>query len=387
MFQEFQIKNIEDYITEDTRLVIDADGICYMPASIIDEMYIEVLHKSSSNVKEFKNITEFKGRTKAVSDDSWLGSLNVSRIAKGQQPFSLEDFEVTPKIREKMKIDIATNAIDNHISMICEKLKVPVERTILLLGGKENFRLDLPLPIQYKSDRNRDLTPTRLKQVRQYLIDNYNVEITEGIESDDKLEIYGFKGYLDYLKSGKFSYIVGSNDKDARATPSLLFDWSREDGEFKQEYPWLIPDSSKSVGAGEFNKGKGKYLGFINYCYQLLAGDTSDTYAPHKHLPRLPKEQQMGETKFFKLLMSCKDPKELLQCVVDTYVMWFPEGTQYVDWKGDEQNLNTLEWLELQWQCVYMKRTLKDTLTIKMLFDKFGVDYSKVLVKKEKQDE
>jgi len=139
LFPEFQIKNIEDYITQNTKLVIDADGICYMPASIIDEMYIEVLHKSSGNVKEFKNITEFKGRTKAVSDDSWLGSLNVSRIAKGQQPFLLEDFEVTPKIREKMKIDIATNAIDNHISMICEKLKVPVERTILLLGGKENL--------------------------------------------------------------------------------------------------------------------------------------------------------------------------------------------------------------------------------------------------------
>ena len=155
-----------------------------------------MLHKSSGNVKEFKNITEFKGRTKAVSDDSWLGSLNVSRIAKGQQPFSLEDFEVTPKIREKMKIDIATNAIDNHISMICEKLKVPIERTILLIGGKENFRLDLPLPIQYKSDRNRDLTPTRLKQVRQYLIDNYMLRLQKGSSQTINLKFMDSKVIL-----------------------------------------------------------------------------------------------------------------------------------------------------------------------------------------------
>ncbi len=387
MFPDFQIKNIEDYITKNTKLIVDADGIAYMPASIIDEMYIDVVHKSSGNIKEFKNITEFKGRTKTVSDDSWLGSLNVSRIAKGQQPFELDEFEVIHKIREKMKLEIATNAIDNHIARICEKLKVPVENTILLLGGSENFRLDLPLPIQYKSDRNRDLTPTRLKQVRQYIIDNYNVEIVDLMESDDALEVYGFKGYLDYLKTGKFSYIVGSNDKDARATPSLLFDWSREEGRFKQEYSWLIPDSSKSIGTGEFNKGKGKYIGFINYCYQLLAGDTSDSYTPHRHLPRLPKEQQMGETKFFKSLMACKAPKELLQCVVDIYIMWFPEGTEYTDWKGNQQKLSTLEWLELMWQCVYMKRTKNDNLTIQMLFDKFGVDYSKTLTKKETNNE
>lgn len=383
MFPDFQIKNIEDYITKDTKLVIDADGICYMPASIIDEMYIDVIHKSSGNIKEFKNITEFKGRTKHVSDDSWLGSLNVSRVAKGQKPFALDEFEVIPKIREKMKLEIATNAIDNHIKMISEKLKVPQENMILLLGGKTNFRLDLPLPIQYKSDRNRDLTPTRLKQARQHILNNYKVETVESLESDDVLEIYGFKGYLDYLKTGKFSYIVASNDKDARATPSLLFDWSRNDGIFKEEYPWLIPDASKSIGTGEFNKGKGKYLGFINYCYQMIAGDTADSYAPHRHLPRLPKEQQMGETKFYKGLMACDSPKKLLQFVVDTYLMWFPDGTEYVDWQGNEQKLSTLEWLELQWQCVYMKRSKKDNLTIKMLLDKFDVDYSQT-VKKEK---
>ena len=77
----------------------------------------------------------------------------------------------------------------------------------------------------------------------------------------------------------------------------------------------------------------------------------------------------------------------MLQGVADTYVMLFPAGTQYVDCKGDEQNLSTLEWLELQWQCVYMKRTLNDALTAKMLFDKFGVDYSKTLIKKEKRSE
>ena len=96
MFEEIQKKDISDLITKDTILVIDADGLAYIPSTIVQETYITVTHTKSKRTMDFKNLTEFKGRGKGknISPDSWLGSTNTKRAVMNQSLFDLEDFTI-----------------------------------------------------------------------------------------------------------------------------------------------------------------------------------------------------------------------------------------------------------------------------------------------------
>lgn len=85
------------------------------------------------------------------------------------------------------------------------------------MGGKGNFRDDLPLFGKYK-DRANSFRPECLKEIRDLLTTLYKVEYSVNCEADDLISTYQYLGY-----KTKKRIIVCTEDKDARQTPGLLF--------------------------------------------------------------------------------------------------------------------------------------------------------------------
>jgi hypothetical protein len=185
--------------------------------------------------------------------------------------------------------------------------------------------------------------------------------------------MYGFKGYMDYLKTGKFTYAISSYDKDARQTPSLLLDYTCENKVFSYPNPWLILSANKNVGEIDLIKGKAKAIGLKSYIYQMLAGDDSDHYDP-RMVKGKKRSDGFGDTSIWEELNPLNTPKELFEHVINKYYEWYPDGVKFTAWNGVEVSESTLWWLEQMHQCVYMKRTVDDQLTFKTLVNKFGVN-------------
>lgn len=375
MFEEIEIRDLSKYIDENTKLICDCDGIAFKNSSMIDELFIEVVHKSSGRTMDFENVTAFKGNVRTagkIGSGSWLHSTNLKREVNGQRQFALDEFDIIQKTKQKLGLNIATKNVDSHIEMLKEV--TGIADSIMLLGSGNCFRHGILLPTRYKESRLDKPRPSQLINVRQHIIENHITKhIRDGInEADDILEMYAWKGYCDYLKTGKFSYLVSSFDKDATGTPSLLLNWDKEGSNLKYPYPWLIPDTSKDIGKIDIIKGTCKAYGFLQIIYQMLAGDNSDGYNP-RMVKGLDKKDNFGDESIYKLLSPLKTPQELIEFTVSKYKEWYPEGLHYVAWNGTEINQDIYWWLEQMFACVYMKRSTNDKTTFKMLMDKFGI--------------
>lgn len=375
LFKNLQIPDISHLIDSDTTLILDADGIALKPATIIEERYIEAVFKSTGTAREFKNITEFKGKTKGdkVSENSWLGAQNLKRRVKDKEEFKLDDFEIIQKQRPKLSFEVCTRNIDAHITAVQERLGI--EKVICLLGSGENHRHQLAMPEQYKANRLKQLRPLKLAEAREHITDFYDSQVITGLESDDWLSIYGFKGYKDYKKTGKFSYVVSSNDKDCYQTESLFFNWDREDGVWKHDNPILIPSFRESVGEMDLHKNKAIGTGLMMLAKQMLSGDLNDHFHPTKFLGM---DTRFGDKKIFQALYPLETPQEVLQTVVDIYANWFPEGVKYTSWDGEYMEVTALEWANTIFKCLYMLRTPSDKTDFTKLLNMFEVDYEKL---------
>ena len=157
------------------------------------------------------------------------------------------------------------------------------------------------MPVEYKSER-LDIKPLQLSETKDYLVEFHNGDVVTVIEADDELEKYGFQGYKDYKRTGKFSYIVVSIDKDSLHTPSILFNFYKEDGVFKNPDIILIDESIGDIWI--VDKGKKKEVkGWGSYwlAYQMLMGDKTDSIRPYQDF-----DIKFGDITCFNLLSACK---------------------------------------------------------------------------------
>lgn len=386
-----QVLNIEDYVDENTVNVIDADTMAFQVASSVEEDYIHVVLKSSGKVvKELKNITEFKGRSRtSVSSDSWLGNFNIQQEAKGKKVYSVDDFEIVPKKRLKHETgatiddqyfvntkEVAHYYIDSWIESL--KVQTTVQKILPILGEGKVHRHDLLLPEPYKAGRDGE-RPLLLKEIRQYLLEKYEGKMAPtGFEADEVVDAYGKRGYHAYLKTGKFTYIKSSPDKDAGNKEGLWQNYSK-DFNFKVPQPFLIKTFKEDVGAIALDKDKIRGVGLKHMCYQLLMGDSADHYAPRTWLPEEVRPNiSYGNVTFYKDFFPLKTQKELLQKLVDIFYEWFPEGVAYTAWNGEEAEFDTLGYLELLFSCAYMKDGPKDSTNLEYYLKGFKVDYKKI---------
>lgn len=84
------------------------------------------------------------------------------------------------------------------------------------LTGRNNFRKRINL--EYKANRKYTIPPIYLQQCRDFLIKEWNAEVSEGCEADDMLGINQTK-----------ETILCSLDKDLDMIPGLHYNWVKGD--------------------------------------------------------------------------------------------------------------------------------------------------------------
>jgi hypothetical protein len=381
-----QIKNIEDYITEDCVLYLDCDSIPYFAASLQDENYIVAKHIKSGNEKEFKNKTEFKGAGKkagSISKSSWLGVKNLEMEAAGKTPFTLDDFEITQhkrlkRSKEESIVNIQ-NYIDDYLSSILKQSGC--KSLVVILGRGVTFRHSVKLPEVYKGNRDQE-RPILLPEARKYILDNYEyiyVGDESLLEADDVAQQKGFEGYKNYRKTGKFDKMIASFDKDARGSPCLLFNYQKKGPFWEYPNPWLIEATDRSIGFLEMHDGECKATGLLQKAYQLLTNDSSDNYYFYLRFDKsMHPSTPYSDASFYKEFCLCKTPEDVLSKVVNRFYETFPSGLKYVSWDGEEMDIDTLSWAEMLFSCVHMKLADNDNSTFEKLCNRYNVSVEKI---------
>ncbi|CAH9014575.1 putative Phi92_gp085 [Vibrio phage 277E43-1] len=402
LLKQLQLKGkFFDTVDPDATLWADFDGVPFKCASSVEEDYIlvklveqEVEVESSLTLtgeKEFKNRTEFKGRTRGdkIGTGSFLSDLNLSREVNGLTPFTMQDFEISDGKRLKFEkgttidgkrfensLDVCKYYIDAWINACL--VQTQLKKVKPVMGSGKTHRHDVLVPHQYKSDRS-DNRPILLSEARKYLEENYDTFIAPPfMEADEVVDAMAARAY-DHAKATntKVRVVKAANDKDTRSKRGILFDWAKS-FHFNNPQCWEIKDFSEDVGALEMKKGEVKGGGAVFFAYQLLMMDSADEYSPRKYLPEDFEHfgKGYGDESFYKDFAPLKTSKEVFQKVVDKYFEWFPYGLQYVAWDGTEVDECTLDYLQKHYQLAYMLEGKEDKSTVVDLLDKFEVDYS-----------
>jgi hypothetical protein len=319
-------------------LVLDADEIAYQVAAACEQRGVVATNTTNEAQANFKHKTAFKDFTAGLE------------IPEGH--FVLEETQIA----EDPKNAFATvKAKINNL-----KTKFNTERVELYFSGKDNFRLNIPLPEQYKATRQSQLRPLLLNEVKDYLLKFHNAKIVEGDEADQMVAQRMWDGY----KSGEM--IVGcSLDKDARGNMGWLYNPDKDDLTYIDGLGELTKDGTKVRGHGR-----------LWLYHQLCIGDWStDHFCPRQIVKAatgvMPK---FGETASYNLLKDCKSDKEAWIAVRDLYLKWFgSEQFSYTAWNGETVTTDYLGALQMIWDCAFMKRFDDDNVDVRAVLKKLGV--------------
>ncbi len=412
LLKQLQLQgNFFDTVDPDATLWADFDGIPFKCASSVEENYITIKLLNTdhpevedsltlSGEKEFKNRTEFKGRTRGdkIGTGSFLSDLNLSREVNGLPTFEMQDFEIVEGKRLKFEkgttidgkkfensLEVCKYYMDEWVNACL--VQTQLKKIKPVMGSGKTHRHEVLVPHQYKSDRS-DNRPILLSEARKYLEENYDTFIAPPLmEADEVVDAMAARAY-DRAKvtNTKVRVVKAANDKDARSKRGILFDWAKS-FHFNNPQCWEIKDFSEDVGALEMKKGEVKGGGAVFFAYQLLMIDSADEYSPRKYLPEDFEHfgKGYGDESFYKDFAPLKTSKEVFQKVVDKYFEWFPYGLQYTAWDGTEVDEDTLSYLQKHYQLAYMLEGKDDKSTVVDLLDQFEVDYAS-LVKNNLQE-
>ena len=390
LFPEIQVKDIRDIITEDCIGHYDFDTPVWKACANMENKFIIVKHKTEGWEEEFKNKSTFKGLGTGIKPKSWLGMKNIERELEGKDPWNLEDFEITETARLKMEhskaVEQAKVQIYMKLKQIRQQFRIP--KIKVHIGSGQCFRHELDLVRPYKGNRNESSRPIILKEIREWVEKELDCEVArEGYETDDRVEHYGWIGYLSYLKCGKFDNIVIASDKDAKNNPKLLVDPDTYVGEnnplrgkFKFPNAILIKDSTKDCGdigiIQKTNSVDYKFYGFKGLLWQAMcSGDGADNYNCLSHLGQ---NLNFGDESAYRLLKPCKTAKEALQAVIDKFSELLPYGVQYVNHKNENLDVDTMTYMDTYFKVAYMTRSYEDDMDFYKLCKAMKVDTSKI---------
>lgn len=394
LFSNIQVDDIKSVTDENTEWYLDGDGIVWKSCSSVESLYLEVTNLVTKETFEIENITKFKGSTKEISENSWLGTENVKRLAKGLEPYTVDDFEIKQKSR--LNYSSEDKAFEQVQIMIRTKLKnlrqqFLIDNIRFCIGEGKCFRNDVPTVEPYKGQRS-ELRPILLKRTRDWVIKDLNGLLApQGYENDDFVEWHGAEGFKNFKKTNIFTKGVIAEDKDALSNAKLLISFGVHTGEdnpnkgkFKFPKPWLIGDTSMSVGEidlvvkGVKNpKKECKATGLKWLILQaFFLGDTSDHYKPLQHLREY--KTNYGDVQAYNDFVSLKTPQEVLQKAVDLYAEMFPYGITYTDHKGVLHDVPTIEYMNTYFKVAYMTRSPSDPTDFYVLCKAFNVDTSKI---------
>lgn len=154
------------------------------------------------------------------------------------------------------------------------------------ITGKDNFRYKV-YP-EYKGNRKDVYRPQWEKALKQYLVDQYGAQVTEGCEADDQLGVR-------QTELGDRS-IICTIDKDLDMIPGWHYRWAliRKGVEVSPERTYYVTPEEA----------------LYNFYYQLLIGDTTDN---------IKGAVGIGPKKAELILQDCKTEEEFLNAVRDHF--------------------------------------------------------------------
>ena len=316
-----------------TVLIIDGDLLAYQSAAISEDRSIEVTHAPTGVKKSFKNRTEFKDKMKECNKEI-TDAYSVIDVQEAPSPALCNK---TIKAR-----------IENW------KRETEADEVEIWVGGKGNFRDDLPLPKKYKGNRT-GLRPLLLADAKSYLKRAHNAQTADGHETDDAL-IY--RSYEELTKGNK--PVVCSVDKDNMGNPGIfVYNFGEENPKIEQ-----VPQLGSLWAKGTTVKGNGlKFLAF-----QWQTSDPADFYCAYDL-----SSYKFGPKKSMDMLEPCKTEKELLETVVQTFKNFYPEPFEYTTWDGVVRQSDYKDMLGLYFKCCKMKETKDDPLDYVEFLTRYGV--------------
>ena len=317
-------------------VVVDGDALAFRSAAANEKRKIVVIHKLTKKRQKFDNRTAFK---KFLEE-------------KGGK-WKLDDFDIDD-VQEAGDVSFALHSIKNTLQNIFDA--AGTSNCIIYLGGDGNFRLNIPLPSQYKSNRDNAIRPIQLAECREYLVTHWGAEIVEGKESDDMFSYWAFRG-----EKEKKVYVCATPDKDGRGYTGFVYNWVKpEEGVIRVEGLGDVYDTPQGV------KGYGQKF----FAFQTLFGDASDGYKPTELAG-----VRYGEKSALKDLAPCSTLKEVWEVVAKRYKEWYPSPVTYTAWNGETHTKSWIEILEMYLHCVHMWRKENDYINPVSMFNKLGINY------------
>lgn len=328
-------------------IIIDMDYLKYTAAAVGEKRTIKVVHKKSGREMDFKNRTEFKGVGKKLG--GWLAKRNEEMVAKGKEPFQLDDFEI---------IDIQTPEPLQNVLHTCRLMhegvlnKLGTRKYKGFVGSGDSFRVERSTILKYKGPREDLIKPIHMRDVEHYIIKNLKAEIVTEEEADDRCVMECFKT----------DNILAGVDKDYYGCPVYFYNINRGDKEG-------IVDCNNFGKLWRDDKGDIRGHGRIFFYWQVLYGDKVDNYFANSAT-----DVKWGEISAFNALVNTTNDVEALQAVVDAYkTILYPEPRTITGWRGNDIEVDWRYVLNENWDMARMLRFKGDNVTADNVLEKLDV--------------
>lgn len=351
---------------------VDSDTFVVRCAKMMQEDYIEVLHRPSGRKKEFRNKTEFGIRGDKVIEGKWLDDQNKLRESKNLEPFPIEDFEILNKARLNPEFSSFEEALKqaelvfaSHIKAIKREMDSD-DYTLCISSGNGNYRDYESKTIGYKSSRGEK--PIYFVEFKEAVSKTYKNKIwwTDLNEAEDLIQHIAKQEESKFGDDySKWQTCAAWIDKDMNQVYIIHKNYDKyEDG-------WKYPD---------------KFYCDKTLAAQTIAGDPTDTIQGLPTLTEsvtthfgLRKANGVSKATAEKLLDGSETIQEMWQRVIFCYQQYYGFDKQYKfkDVHGEDQDWNWLDYMQQCYVLVKMQEYQGQIPSVRKYLSQIGVDYTK----------
>lgn len=332
--------------------IFDFDLVSYRSSFAGETRNVEVTHTPSGRKMMFKNMTEFKGRSKKKTG-GWLGKLNEDRLEKGLQPFDPDEFELET-IRTVDELPKVLHTTKVMIRKMVEQ--VGAEHYVGYLGKGNGFRYDLATLLEYKGNRKDALRPLLKDEVNEYIFKHHNATMESHFEADDRV-------IMEAIKYGIEDSVVISIDKDSMGCPVRVYNPNKPEQGIINCNQFGRLDV---VGNPRNRKVEG--VGRLFLYFQVLFGDPTDNYKSN-----CMSDVEWGEVSACNALKDCKTDRDAFMVLKESFQMLYPEPKEVVGWRGDTILIDWQYVIREMWNMARMRRHEKDDVDIIKVMENLGV--------------
>lgn len=335
-------KDLPSYTKQAKVLIVDGDIACYKIASVTEFKYLY----TSSEGEEFK----------VKSKKSFVAYCEENNL-------DINSFSVVPtQIAEP--VSYAIKSLNDSMVKVMEYCGC--NRIEYYIGGSGNFRNEIPLPVQYKTNRTETVRPIHLTALKEYLIKYKGAKKVCTQEADDVVN-----NRMRTLNKQGIRCVLYSNDKDCMQNVDydlLNFNPDKAD----------IIVSKKGVG-GLVDRGKDvKGSGLKWLILQVLLGDKIDGFTPKQFF-----NKRYSDKSFLKDFNDCKTEVEVIEKFVEVAKRLVPDKVSYTSFTGQLMELNRKELFEMYYLLPKMRDSWCETL--EELFSFYGLDIDSLIYEEEQE--